>query len=400
MTAVQYNPFAREVHADPYPLYRRMREADPVHWSPLLEAWVLTRYRDVVAVLQDSRFSAQRQRAANRFAQQVARQENDRRFVPAPTMLNSDPPVHTRLRGIVNKAFTPRAVERLRPRIQAIVDELLDASLPSGRMDVIQDLAYPLPVIVIAEMLGIPSAERARFKRWSTDIARVTGPLASADLVERAFQSGAELNEYFRSAIAERRRDPQDDLISALIAAEEHGDVLNEEELVATCILLLIAGNETTTNLIGNGVLALLRHPAQWAALRDNLSRIRTAVEEMLRYDGPVQGTARVALEDVEIGGRRIARGQLVMTMLAAADRDPEQFPRPEELDITREENRHVAFGYGIHFCLGAPLARLEGQVAIATLVQRAPALRLDGDPVWGGSFILRGLTSLPVAAG
>lgn len=398
MISLQYNPFTPEVHANPYPTYRLLREEDPVHWSPLLEAWVLTRYRDVVAVLGDPRFSAQRQRATNRFAQQIARDESDRRVVPAPTMLNSDPPAHTRLRGIVNKAFTPRAVERLRPRIQAIVDQLLDAALPAGRIDVIEDLAYPLPVIVIAEMLGIPPTERARFKRWSTDIARVTGPLAPPELLERAFQSATELNAYFRRVIADRRRDPRDDLITALIAAEEQGDVLSEEELVATCILLLIAGNETTTNLIGNGVLALLRHPSQLAKVRANPSLTRQAVEEFLRYDGPVQGTARVALEPVEIGGRQIEKGHLVMTMLAAADRDPAQFPNPEELEIERAENRHVAFGYGIHFCLGAPLARLEGQIAIATLVQRAPGLRLDGEPVWGGSFILRGLKALPAA--
>jgi pimeloyl-[acyl-carrier protein] synthase len=401
MVTLEYNPFAPEVHADPYPVYARLRSEDPVHWSDLMESWVLTRYRDVVAVLDSDRFSAERRRANNRFARELAaRQEEIGPVGRVTTMLTADPPLHTRLRGLVNKAFTPRAVERLRPRIQEIVDELLDAVAGSGRMDVIADLAYPLPVIVIAEMLGVSPDDRAQFKRWSTDIAATTGgPLMGADVLQRADQSAIALAEYFERVIAERRREPRDDLLSGLIAAEEQGQVLSDEELLATCILLLVAGNETTTTLIGNGVLALLRHPEQMRILRDDPSLIRSAVEEILRYDPPVQGTGRVALADTEIGGKRIEKGQLLLTLLAAANRDPEQFPNPDELDVTRSENRHLAFGYGIHFCLGAPLARLEGQIAINGLLRRLPEPRLATDDLqWGGSFILRGLKSLPIA--
>ncbi len=401
MVTVQYNPFIPQVHANPYPVYRQLRAEDPVHWSDLFQAWFLTRYDDVLSVLDDARFSADRRQARNRFAQEMLRREEELQspFAQGRTMLSSDPPQHTRLRGLASKAFTPRAVERLRPRIQEIVDELLDRVQDAGRMDVIRDLAYPLPVIVIAEMLGIPPENRDQFKKWSDDIAATTGgPLMPPEVFERARQSSLELAQYFQTVIEQRRRDPREDLISDLIAAEEQGEALSEEDLLATCVLLLVAGNETTTNLIGNGMLALLRYPEQRQKLRDDPSLIKTAVEELLRYDGPVQGTARVALEDLEIDGRKIEKGQLVFTMLAAANRDPAQFSNPEELDITRQENRHVAFGYGIHFCLGAPLARLEGQIAINSLLQRISNPRLATEDLeWGGSFILRGLKALPL---
>ena len=402
MVAVHYNPFVPEVHANPYPLYRQLRSEDPVHWSDLFEGWVLSRYEDVVFVLEDDRFSADRRQARNRFLQQIVQRQEELQgpFARARTMLTADPPEHTRLRGLVSKAFTPRAVQALRPRIQEIVDELLGGVIESGRMDVIRDLAYPLPVIVIAEMLGVSPADRDQFKKWSDEIAATTGgPLVPSEVLERARRSAVELADYFGVVIEERRREPRDDLISALIAAEEKGHVLSQDDLMATLILLLVAGNETTTNLIGNGMLALLRHPDQMQELREAPSLIQTAVEELLRYDGPVQATGRVAMEDLEIGGKQIEKGQFVLTLLAAADRDPAQFPNPDELDITRRENRHVAFGYGIHFCVGAPLARLEGQSAISTLLQRIPSLRLETDDLqWGGSFILRGLKSLPVA--
>ena len=401
MVTLQYNPFTPEVHANPYPLYHRLRAEDPIHWSGLLEAWILTRYEDVVFVLTDPRFSANRRQARNRFAQMAEQaQQEFGPFGRTQTMLTSDPPLHTRLRRLVSKAFTARAVENLRPRIQRIVDELLDAVQDRGRLDLIWDLAYPLPVIVIAEMLGVPPEERDQFKRWSTDVvATLGGPFTPPDVLARARTSINELADYFRRVIAERRRQPREDLISGLIAAEEQGQVLNEDELLATCMLLLVAGNETTTNLIGNGMLALLRNPDQLAKLRDGPSLTELAVEEFLRYDGPVQGTGRVALEDVEIGGRTIEEGQLVFCLLAAADRDPAQFPNPDVLDIARQDNRHIAFGYGIHFCLGAPLARIEGQVAFETLLRRLPTphLAID-DPEWGGTFILRGLKSLPLA--
>jgi len=402
MVTVQYNPFTPETHANPYPRYHQLREQDPVHWSELMEAWVLTRYDDVVAVLKDARFSADRRRARNRFAQQAAQMQQEvGPLGQATTMLSADPPQHTRLRGLVSKAFTPRAVEALRPRIQEIVDELLDAVDGSGQFDVIQDLAYPLPVIVIAEMLGVPPEERARFKRWSGDVvATLGGPFASPETFERSRTSAQELAEYFRGVIAERRREPRDDLLSALLAAEEQGQVLSEEELLATCILLLIAGNETTTNLIGNGMLALLRHPGQLEKLRSDPSLTESAVEEFLRYDGPVQATGRVALEDVEVGEQVIQGGQVAFTLLGAANRDPTRFPNPDRLDLARDDNQHVAFGYGIHYCLGAPLARVEAQAAFPTLLRRFPKLELaTGEPEWGGNFILRGLKRLPVAS-
>ena len=401
MDALHYNPFTPEIHANPYPVYSRLRAEDPVHWSPLMEAWILTRYDDVTAVLTDSRFSANRRLARSRFAQEALRREEE--FGPlgrSQTMLTSDPPQHTRLRGLVSKAFTPRTVESLRPRIQDIVDNLLDAVRGSGHLDLIRDLAYPLPVIVIAEMLGIHPEHRDQFKRWSDEIvATLDGTFNTPEVLERARKSVSELADYFRGVIEQRRRQPQQDLISGLIAAEEGGHILNEDEMLATARLLLVAGNETTTNLIGNGMLALMRNPAQLHKLRDDPSLIPTAVEELLRYDGPVQATGRVAMEDLEISGRLIKKGQLVFSLLAAADRDPAQFENPDHLEITRHPNEHVAFGDGIHFCLGAPLARTESQIAIGTLLSRIPNARLEtDDPPWGRSFILRGLKSLPLA--
>ena len=400
MVAVQFNPLLPEVRANPYPLYHQLREEEPVHWSELLEAWVLTRYDDVSALLKDSRFSADRRKANNRFAQEaVKRMQEGGPLADATTMLGADPPEHTRLRGLVSKAFTPRVVEAMRPHIQEIVDSLLDDVQESGRMDIIGDLAYPLPVIVIAEMLGVPPADRDDFKRWSDDIVATLGPLVAPEVLEQARISIQEMADYFSAVIAERRREPKEDLLSGLIAAEERGEVLSGEELLATCILLLAAGNETTTNLIGNGMLALLRHPEQLEKLRDQPSLTDSAVEEFLRYDGPVQSTARVATEQLEIRGKTIEQAQLVIALLGAANRDPEQFPNPDELDIAREPNQHIAFGQGIHFCIGAPLARMEGQIAFETLLRRMPNPRLETEEQeWGGNFILRGLKRLPIA--
>ena len=400
MVAVQFNPLLPEVRANPYPLYRQLREEEPVHWSELMEAWVLTRYDDVSALLKDSRFSADRRKANNRFAREAAaRLQEGGPLAGATTMLGSDPPEHTRLRGLVSKAFTPRVVEAMRPHIQEIVDSLLDDVQESGRMDIIGDLAYPLPVIVIAEMLGVPPEDRDDFKRWSDDIVATLGPLAAPEVIEQARISIQEMADYFNAVIAERRREPREDLLSGLIAAEERGEVLSEEELLATCILLLAAGNETTTNLIGNGMLALLRHPDQLEKLRDQPSLTDSAIEEFLRYDGPVQSTARVATEQLEIRGTTIEEAQLVIALLGAANRDPEQFPNPDELDIARQPNQHIAFGQGLHFCLGSPLARMEGQIAFETLLRRMPNPRLESEEIeWGGSFILRGLKRLPIA--
>jgi cytochrome P450 len=388
------NPMDPAFVADPYPTYRRLRAEDPVHHSPL-GFWVLTRYDDVIAALRDPRLAKEAIAAwvAARFG------------APMPalglSMLDRDPPDHTRLRGLVSKAFTPRVVEGLRPHIQQIVDGLLDRAEDAGALDLIEGFAYPLPVIVICEMLGVPVADHERFKGWSLDIARGLDSAllpTDSDVPRRSMAARTALADYFRELIARRRAAPRADLLSGLIAAEEAGDKLSENELLATCILLLIAGHETTVNLIGNGTLALLRHPDQLRLLRENPGLIGSAIEELLRFDGPVQRTARIPSEDVLIAGHTIARGEMVMPFIGAADRDPAQFPDPDRLDITRTDNRHIAFGWGIHFCLGAPLARIEGQIAIGTLVRRLPKLALATEaPEFRQSLTLRGLASLPV---
>ncbi len=395
MGDVHFNPMDPEFIADPYPTYHRLRAEDPVHHSPL-GFWVLTRYDDVVASLRDPRL------AKEAIAAFVAA----RMGAPTPamglSMLDRDPPDHTRLRGLVSKAFTPRVVEGLRPHIQAIVDDLLARVDGTHSMDLMEAFAYPLPVIVICQMLGVPVEDRERFKEWGLDIARGLDAILlppDSEVARRSTAARRALADYFRELIALRRASPRDDMLSGLIAAEEAGDKLNEDELLATCILLLVAGHETTVNLIGNGTLALLRHPDQLQRLREDPGLIGSAVEELLRYDGPVQRTARIPSADVTIAGRTIAKGELVMPFIGAADRDPAQFPDPDRLDITRADNRHIAFGWGIHFCLGAPLARVEGQIAIGTLVQRLPKLALATDkPEHRLSLTLRGLKTLAVS--
>jgi cytochrome P450 len=394
MAGVTFNPMDPAFVADPYPTYRQLRTEDPVHHSPL-GFWVLTRYDDVVAALRDPRLAKEAIAAfvAARFGAPVP--------IMGLSMLDRDPPDHTRLRSLVSKAFTPRVVEGLRPRVQQIVDGLIARAREKGSMDLIEEFAYPIPVNVICEMLGVPVEDHERFKGWSLDIARGLDSILlppDSDVPKRSVASRTALAAYFRELIAKRRASPRADLLSGLIAAEEAGDKLSENELLATCILLLIAGHETTVNLIGNGTLALLRHPDQLRRLRDNPALIGTAVEELLRFDGPVQRTARIPSEDVVIDGRTIAKGEMVMPFIGAADRDPVQFPDPDRLDIGRTDNRHIAFGWGIHFCLGAPLARVEGQIAINTLVQRLPKLALATDtPRFRESLTLRGLASLPV---
>jgi pimeloyl-[acyl-carrier protein] synthase len=390
-----FNPMDPEFLADPYPTYHRLRAEAPVHYSPL-GFWVLTRYEDVAAVLRDARFIKEPLAAlvAARFGSEVPRGVG-------LSMLDRDPPDHTRLRGLVSKAFTPRVVEGLRPRIQEIVDGLIARAEAAGSMDLIEEFAYPIPVNVICEMMGVPVQDHERFKGWSLDIARGLDSIwlpPDSEIPRRSAAARHAISDYFRELIAQRRASPRSDLLSALIAAEEAGDKLNEEELLATCILILIAGHETTVNLIGNGVLALLRNPEELRRLRATPGLITTAVEELLRYDGPVQRTARVASDDVTIGGHTIRKGEMVMPFIGAADRDPAQFPEPDRLDLARADNRHIAFGWGIHFCLGAPLARVEGQIAINTLVQRLPRLALVSDAVeYRQSLTLRGLKALPV---
>jgi pimeloyl-[acyl-carrier protein] synthase len=395
-----FNPFRPEVHEDPYPLYHQLRAADPVHRSPL-GFWVLTRHADVLAVLRDPRMSRDPRRS-ERMELLRSSAEVDELLSSeeaAPSMLFVDPPDHTRLRALVNKAFTPGAVERLRPRVEAIVTELLDRVAGAGRMDVVEDLAYPLPVTVICELFGVPESDRDRFRAWSRELVRLLDPLVAADSLERALRARLALRGYLGELIAERRANPAGDLLTALIAAEDQGRQLSAPELVSMCVLLLVAGHETTVNLIANGTLALLRHAEARASLQADATLPGSAVEELLRYDSPVQFTSRHALDDLEIGGRRVRAGETVIAVLGAANRDPAQFPDPDLLDLARAPNRHIAFGGGIHFCLGAPLARVEARIAIGALLARLPGLALGPEaPVRRDTVTLRGLASLPVS--
>jgi len=403
MVTAEFNPFLPGVVADPYPMYRELLKHNPISWQPLMEGWVFTRYKDVDHILTHPKMSADRATARNQFSEMIQKQQQSfGPFSRAPTMLTSDPPQHTRLRKLVSKAFTPRAVDNLKPRIQEIVDELLDEAEKQGnQMDLVTALGYPLPVIVIAEMLGVPSADRDKFKHWSNEVvATLGGPFTPPDVLERARLAIEALADYLIPIIHDRRANPREDLISRLVAAEEQGQVLSEDEIFTTSILLLIAGNETTTHLIGNGTFALLRNPEQVALLRNDSALMPSAVEELLRFIGPVQATARVVKEDMEIGGQAVKEGQIAMTLLGAANHDPEKWgPTADKLDVTRNPMDHVGLGDGIHFCLGAPLARAEAQIALGSLIRRFPKLRLDTEtPEWGGSFIIRGVKSLPLS--
>ena len=395
-----FNPLLGEFRSNPYTAYKMLRDIDPVMWQEFMQSWLVTGYDEVLTILRDNaHFSSDRARSSNRLVQQLTEQQDAGLLRRTPTMLSIDPPDHTRMRTLVNKAFTPRVVELMRPHIQEIADGLLDAASGGPDLDIVRDLAIPLPIIVIAEMLGVSPSDREQFKAWSTDIAGVLGSgRGPQEALDRASRSAAELAEYFSRIIDERRREPRDDLISGLIAARDQADALSQDELLATCTLLLVAGNETTTNLIGNGMLALLRHPEERKRLREDPGLAPSAIEELLRFDGPVQATSRVVGEDFDFRGKQFKQGQVVITFLGAANHDPAQFSEPERLDLGREDNRHLGFGQGIHYCLGAPLARVEGQIAITTLLARYPDLETDFEtPDWGNSFILRGLRSLAV---
>ncbi|HUF52326.1 MAG TPA: cytochrome P450 [Dehalococcoidia bacterium] len=402
MVTAEFNPFTPEAMANPYPMYREVLKYNPVSWNSVLEVWIYTRYEDVDTVLTHPKSSADRQNADNRLAQ-MARQMQENNMSPfnrAPTMLTTDPPEHTRLRRLVSKAFTPKAVEELRPRIQAIVDFLLDDIADQGEMDLVQALGYPLPVIVIAEMLGVPPEDRAKFKKWSDEIvATLGGPFTPQAVLDAAAQSINEMVAYLTEVIEDRRKNPRDDLISRLVAAEDEGNILSTEEIYTTTILLLVAGNETTTHLIDNGMFALLKNPEQLEMLRKEPDLIKPAVEELLRFTGPVQLTGRVMMEEVEIGGQVVKARQSALAVLGAANHDPGKWgENASELDITRNPTDHLAFGDGIHFCIGAPLARAEAQIAINSLLERFRKLELAGeDPEFGGTFIIRGVKSLPL---
>ncbi|MGQ0664251.1 MAG: cytochrome P450 [Pseudomonadota bacterium] len=397
---VEYDPRLPDVNADPFPIFRRLQDEDPVHWCEPLGSWVLTRYADVRRVALGKEMSADRLKpffAALPDAQQSTLRDLQR-YLNLWAVFR-DPPAHTRMRALMNTAFTPRAVEGLRPNVEAIVSELIDAVAERGEMDVIADLAYPLPATVIMDMLGVPRADLAAVKMWSDDMALfVGGARTTPDKYARAEDAARRMADYFRCLVAERRKRPRQDMTTALIAAEEQHQRLSEDEIVASCMLLLFAGHETTANLMGNGILALIRHPDELRKLRANPALVEGAVEECLRYDGPSGALARVVGVGHDFEGRALAPGDRVYAMLNAANRDPRRFADPDRFDIERGDKGHLTFGHGLHYCLGAPLARIEGQAAVREVVGRLDDLELASEAlVWLDSLILRGVKSLPV---
>ena len=401
---VAFNPFEPSFTENPYPQLAQLREHDPVHQTPL-DFWLLFRYEDVNRFVRDHSLSVEDRNAGPSFTDELRKEVLGDRFQEAMergshAMLNLDPPDHTRLRRLVTKAFTPRVIEQLRPRIQELVDDALGIAAANGEFDLITDLAFPLPFAVISEMLGMPETDAVQLRQWSGTIVRALEPLVDPDLIRAIADAGDNMRSFTQEAIAWKRAKPGDDLLSALIAAEEGGDVLSDDELIDQVVLLYIAGHETTVNLIGNGVLALLRNREQLDRLQADPSLEANAVEELLRYDPPVQMTRRITLKDVEVRGKTIPKGSFVACVIASANRDTEQWgDLADDLDIGRAgADKHLAFGGGVHYCLGAALARLEGRVAIGTLARRFPDLALAGDPVWNGRINLRGLDRLPLA--
>lgn len=385
--------------SDPYPGYARLRAETPVFYSESWRGWYLTRYKDISSILREPRVSSQR---ADRMLNGLSAEEREgvksglRNLRSWILML--DPPEHTRLRQLITKAFTARHIETMRPRIQKLVDELLTQMEPSGRMDVIADFANLVPIRVIGDMLGTRPEDSVRLKRWSDGIAEFIGGRRLTTTVTHFIESMSELDAYFRSCIAARRKDPGSDLLSLLLTAEEQGKILDEHEIIATCTMLLFGGHETTTNLIGNAVHALLQHPSALAEFRSTSAVHGPAVEEFLRYDSPVQLVGRLAMEDLEVSGTQIKKGEMIYLSLGAANRDPEQFPEPDRLDFHRAENRHLSFGYSVHFCVGAALARLEGQLALEGLFRHFPQIeRVQKDAQWSNNLVLRGQSALPI---
>lgn len=394
-SGVTYNPLSDAYHQDPTETYRRLREKDPVHYSELIRGWVISRHEDIDAVLRDHRrFSNDgRVTQADGFMGPTEVEET-------PSMLFLDPPDHTRLRSLVAQAFTPRAIDAWRSRIEATADRLIAEVGDAKRFDFMEAMAVPLPVVVISEMLGVPVEDRDQFKAWSDDLARTLEPTITPKEIEAAFKSRQEVAEYLGHIVDARHAEPREDLVSILVRAEEEGDKLSREEVISTLILILVAGNETTTNLIGNGMLALLRHHDQRRWLQEHPEESETAVEELLRYDSPVQTNGRITLEDVVIGGKTIKRGSQVILLQGSGNHDPAHREHPDDLDLAHGNKSHLSFGRGIHHCLGSPLARLEGEVTFPKVLERWPGIRLAAAPEFKDHVVLRGMRRLEVAVG
>lgn len=392
-----YHLLEPEVLANPYPLYQRLRSEDPVHWDPYLHSWVITRYSDAVRVFQQ--FSAARMPTPEQLVALGLEAFTPIAQVMVRQMLFLDPPAHTHIRTLAAQAFTPHRVKLLATRIREVTCHLLEAVHEQGKMDVIADLAYPLPAIITSELLGTPSSDWKQLTIWSSDFAQLLGNFQhSPDHTAQILHSLEEMISYFRAILHEQKQHPHEGLITTLMTAEIDGVHLSDEDIIANTIVTMVGGLETTTNLIGNGLLSLLRHPYELAKLQATPSLILSTVEELLRYESPSQHTARLAPENIEIGGKYIRKRQAVIVVMGAANRDPERFADPDRLDICRADNRHVAFAWGNHFCFGAPLARLEGQIVFETLLQMLPELHLATETVtWRENLGLRGLTALPV---
>jgi len=362
-----YNPFASDVKENPYPYYDWLRREHPVYQNERLGFWAISRYSDVMAISRNpEEFSSVQGIGPDR--------------VPTPMMISQDPPIHTRLRSLVSKAFTPKTVTQQEQRIKEIVEELIDPVIQKGKFDLVQDLAFPLPVIVISEMLGVEPERRDDFKRWSDDVILIAAATKDPAIAARYMKSWQEFKTFFAQKIEERRQSPRNDLISALVAAQEEREALTLSEILNFCLLLLVAGNETTTNLITNGAKAIFEHPDQAEKLRQHPELINSMVEEALRYDSPIQGTFRTNNHELEVQGVKIPANSKILLLWGAANRDAEQFPDPDKFDIERTPNRHVSFGMGIHICLGAPLARLEARIATEVLLRRMRNIRPDPD--------------------
>jgi cytochrome P450 len=393
------NPWHPDVRRDPYPAYRRLDARTRLPRLRLLGGYVATRYDDVERVLRDPAFSTDRESVPlmRRFRRAAADTPELVDFLDH-NLLMIDGPRHRRLRGLVAKAFTPRQVERLRPRVERLVDELLERAGARGTIELVRELAQPLPARVIAELLGVPAESMDLFRTASDELIELLDPLSGREGLDPPKRALRTLGACFRELLAQRRRSPHDDLVSAMIEAEENGERLTERELLSLCALLLVAGHETTTNLIGNAVLLLLRHPAERERLRRDPDLLPSAVEECLRFEPPVQLTDRAVISPVELRGVRLARGDIVVALLAQANRDPERFAQPDRFDVGRSENRHLSFGLGSHYCLGAALARLEAQAALGGLLRRFPDFAGPTQPPgWKASVVLRGPTALPL---